>query len=172
MKINNNPIMTMPMKMHNQSNVSNTKDIKNQSSSEPKVSGNLRDIVELSMSGRNRSQKLTIPTGKRNTAGLVIKSLKIGGDSGPEGSKSIDKEIVTVSNDRSGVGASENRLGGNTRSIDNPKEGIVFGEVKNSNKDIAKELVDKIRPAMLKESLNTILAQGNTNSNTVFHLLR
>ena len=48
MKINNNPIMTMPMKMHNQSNISNIKDIKNQSSSEPKVSGNLKNIVVIS----------------------------------------------------------------------------------------------------------------------------
>lgn len=163
MKINNNPIMTMTMKMHNQNN---------KPPLEPKVNGNLKDIVELSKSGRNRSQKLTIPTGKKNTAGLIIKSLKIGGGYGAEGSKPVDKEIVTVSNDRSAVGASENRLGGNTRSIDNPKENVEFRQVKNGNKDIAKEFVDKIRPAMLKESLNTILAQGNVNSNSVIHLLR
>lgn len=121
MKINNNPTMTMPIKMHNQNNVTNIEDPKIKPPSEPKVKGNLKDMVELSISGRNRGQKLTIPTGKKNTAGLIIKSLKVAGDYGLEGSKSIDKEIVTVSNDRSAVGTSENRLGGNTRNIDNPR---------------------------------------------------
>lgn len=171
MKINNNPIMTMPMKMHNQNNVSNIKDPSKKPPLEPRVNGNLKDIVELSMSGRNRSQKLTIPTGKKSTAGLIIKSLKIGGAGEPEGSKAIDKEIVMVSNDKSALGASENRLGGNTRNIDNPRGNMPARQVEN-NGDRAKELVNKIRPAMLKESLNTILAQGNTSANTVFYLLK
>lgn len=155
MKIDNRPIITMPMRMHDQVNISNVKNLKNQTPSHSKNNGNLRDVVELSISGRNRGQKLTIPTGKKKTAGLIIKNLKIGGEYGLEESKALDKEIVTVANDKSGLGASENRLGGNTRNIDNPKE-----------------LVDKIRPAMFKEPVNAILAQGNTNPHAVMHLLR
>lgn len=172
MKINNNTIMTMPMKMHNYGNVNNLKSLKVQSPLGSKNNGNLKDIVELSMSGKNRGQKLTVSLGKKNTAGLIVTGLKFSEGSGPEGSATVDKEVITVSNEKSALGASENRLGGNTISIDNPKESIEVGEVKNRNKDMVKELVDKIRPAMLEESVSTILAQGNSNSNAVLHLLR
>lgn len=164
MMVNNSTIKSMPMRMHNQNNVPSVEASRDYGPFKAKNNGNLRDVVELSMSGKYRSQKFTVMTGKRATAGLLIKSISVPVDFGLGGSETTNKETVTVSNDRAALGASENRLGGNTRSIDNPEESIDFREVK--------DFVDEIRLDMLEEPINTGLAQGNSNSNSVLYLLR
>lgn len=83
----------------------------------------IKDKLDLSISGKARSQKIVIPVKKETTAGLVITDLQI--SQGNVDGKEVKTTSYTsrVSNEKAAIGASENRLGHNSPSIDKaPKE--------------------------------------------------
>ena len=123
MKINTNIItIDRQNQMGTQNNV-NLNNLESKSSLDAGISKPIKDIVELSISGRTRSRKSIAPVRKVNTAGLIIKDLKVSTEDG-EGASSYDASIITVSNEKSALGASENRLGHNTKNIDNPPKNL------------------------------------------------
>lgn len=150
MKITNN---INNIKTYKEQNIGNTLGFKQ--AVENTIYENKKDLVQLSMSGKNRSQRLTVPIAKKNSAGLIIIDLETSQANSAGYGVTTSASIATVSNEKAARGASENRLGGNSRNIDNPKE-----------------LLEKIRPAILKKPRETILAQGNSQASTVMHLLK
>lgn len=169
MKINNNPNMFKSIESNNMKSLEKVKGLENQIPLNFKNNGNLKDVIELSISGKNRSKNLIVSTGEKKTSGLIIKNFKIPVDYGLEGMEMTEKETSTVSNEKSALGTSENRLAGNTRRIDNSRDGINAREIKE---DRVEELIEYTRINMLRDSLETRLAQGNTNINVAMHLLR
>lgn len=186
MRINNNMMFMNP---NRQLDVASKIGSESIAKSSVKVINNKRldDIVELSISGRMRSQsrrdksslkinsgsKITVPLRKKSTAGLIITDLRISEQSGLEGeTREVDKSIARVSNEKAAMGASENRLGHNSPNIDNPPKGLEGGESKVKDEDMAKGIIEKVKENMLRESSNTILAQGNSNPGLVLQLLR
>lgn len=120
MKINNNMITIDPHR-----EIGSSDNLESKLSPGSRINRQVKDTVELSTSGKNRSKKVSIPTRKINTAGLVITDLKISSENSHGAVTTVDTSVVTVSNDKAALGASENRLGHNTRSIDNPPKGLV-----------------------------------------------
>lgn len=117
MKVNNDAIM---MNTHRPTIVSGN--IVSKLSLEKKTDKVKQDRLDISISGRARAINSTEPIRKVRTAGLIITDLKISRPNGQEYPKSFEIFTATVSNERAALGTSENRLGGNTRSIDNPPE--------------------------------------------------
>lgn len=185
MRINNN---MMTLNGDKQLGVWNKVESKSIHRSSLRVEHNKRidDIVELSIPGRGRSQgkinkssskinsrpQLTIPIRKRNTAGLIITDLRISSESDLEGEVSqVDKAIITVSNEKAALGTSENRLGHNTRSIDNPPKTLEFTGPRSENMDKVKEIMEKVRENMLKQAPAAVVAQSNHQGQGVLKLL-
>ena len=118
MKVYNNKIINT----FNPDNVENNPELK--LSSQAGNNKKLADSVKISISGKARSKKLTLPVAKKNTAGLVITDLETSEGDGLGGKITTETSIARVSNEKAAVGASENRLGHNTRNIDNPPKGL------------------------------------------------
>lgn len=166
MKIDNDTII---MNTHRQTELSNS--IIPKSYSESNISKSIKDRVDLSISGMAKSIKVSVPIRKVRTAGLIITDLKVYRPSEEGSSIAFDKSIITVSNERAALGTSENRLGGNSRTIDNSNDKNIVSK-ESRNRDIAKELLLQTKNNMLQEASVTFLAQGNSNSDAVLKLLR
>lgn len=132
-----------------------------------------KDKVELSMSGKSQGINITSSAGKLNTAGLIITGLMVSTLNGGGYPVSLGTSTVTVSNEKAALGASENRLGGNTRSIDSSyKKNLEYLESRNIGIDKAKERLEQVKKAMLDQAPKASLAQGNSSHSAVLHLLR
>lgn len=166
MKIDNDTII---MNTHRQTELSNS--IIPKSYSESNISKSIKDRVDLSISGMAKSIKVSVPIRKVRTAGIIITDLKVYRPSEEGSSIAFDKSIITVSNERAALGTSENRLGGNSRTIDNSNDKNIVSK-ESRNRDIAKELLLQTKNNMLQEASVTFLAQGNSNSDAVLKLLR
>lgn len=132
-----------------------------------------RDKVDLSLSARSQGMKIAAPIKKTRTAGLIITDFKVSKPTKEGPSISYEKSKATVSNERAALGTSENRLGGNTRTIDNSNNKNIESE--NSRlRDIekAKERMKMVKEDLFDDLPRSILAQGNSTDNTVLHLLR
>lgn len=166
MKIDNDTII---MNTHRQTELSSS--IIPKSYPESNISKSIEDRVDLSISGIAKSIKISVPIRKVRTAGLIITDLKVSRPSEEGSSIAFDKSIITVSNERAALGTSENRLRGNSRTIDNSNDKNIVSK-ESRDRDIAKELLLQTKNNMLQEASVTFLAQENSNSDAVLELLR
>lgn len=132
-----------------------------------------KDKLELSMSGKSRGTTITSSAGKINTAGLIITGLMVSTLNGGGYPISLGSSTATVSNEKAALGASENRLGGNSPSIDKSyKKNLDYLESKNIGIDRAKEKLEQAKEDILDQAPKAALAQGNSSHRAVLHLLR
>lgn len=86
--------------------------------------------------------------------------------------KKIDDAIEAVSNERSNLGAVQNRLEHTIKNLDNASENLQAAESRIRDVDMAKEMMEFTRQSILQQAATAMLAQANSAPQGVLQLLR
>ncbi|MGM0462813.1 MAG: flagellin [Fibrobacterota bacterium] len=84
---------------------------------------------------------------------------------------SIDAAIVTVSEERAGLGAIQNRLEHTIRNADNSAENLQAAESRIRDVDMAQEMTEYSKYNILRQASQSMLAQANQAPQGVLQLL-
>jgi len=151
------------------------------------LDGNFKD-KKLQI-GANAAQEMDIEIKAMNTSGLGVKNLykaltmedgKIkettsGILTQSEASSAIttiNDAINIVSNQRSALGAIQNRLEHTVKNLDNAAENLQAAESRIRDVDMAKEMMEFTKQTILQQAATAMLAQSNQVPQTVLQLLR
>ena len=118
-------------------------------------------------SDADMTNKITVDIETMNSSYLGIKGLNVNDDSGIAGTYAIDAisdALQKVSEQRSSLGAVQNRLEHTINNLDNVVENITTAESRIRDTDMAEEMVNY--------SKNDILAQANQSNQGVLSLLQ
>lgn len=84
----------------------------------------------------------------------------------------VDSAIKAVSEQRSKLGAVQNRLEHTIKNVDNTSENLQAAESRVRDVDMAKEMMEFTRQNILQQASTAMLAQANQAPQTVLQLLR
>ena len=102
-----------------------------------------------------------------------IADVNVVGSGGPEdGITRFGNAIKYVSTERSRMGAYQNRLEHTITNLDNINENTSAAESRIRDTDIPKEMVTFSMHSILEQSGQSMLAQANTNADSVLSLLQ
>ena len=130
--------------------------------------------------GANTSQLIAISISKMNTTALSIKAEDIAGvvstgaaaDSVTVLISVVNAALSLVSQQRSKLGAIQNRLDHTIANADNMAENLQSSESKIRDVDMAKEMVTYSAKSILQQAGQSMLAQANQATQGVLSLLR
>jgi flagellin len=117
--------------------------------------------------------KMTVAVANMSAKGLGLDGLKI--TSEPLASQSIDKiknAINTVSTQRAGLGALQNRLEHTINNLDVAVENLSAANSRIRDTDMAKEMMNYTKMNVLVQSAQAMLAQANQQPQSVLQLLQ
>jgi len=109
-----------------------------------------------------------------STAGLKIENVTISGTDGTNARNAIDtikKALTTVSQQRSDLGAIQNRLEHTINNLDNVVENTTAAEAQIRDTDMAAEMVKFSNNNILAQAGTAMLAQANQSNQNVLSLL-
>lgn len=86
--------------------------------------------------------------------------------------KTIDDAIKQVSEQRSKLGAAQNRLEHTIKNLDNTSENLQAAESRIRDVDMAKEMMEQTKNNILQQASTAMLAQANQQPQGVLQLLR
>ena len=86
--------------------------------------------------------------------------------------KTIDDAVKAVSEERSKLGANQNRLEHTIKNLDNAAENIQAAESRIRDVDMAKEMMEFTKQNILQQAATAMLAQANMAPQSVLQLLR
>lgn len=118
-------------------------------------------------------QKVSVGIGNMSTTGLGIENIDLGTQSGA--ADAIDKiktAINTVSDNRAGLGAVQNRLEHTLNNLGVTHENITAAESRIRDVDMAKEMMNFTKNNILTQAAQAMLAQANQQPQGVLQLLR
>ena len=123
--------------------------------------------------GANKGQSITFKIGAMDAKTLKVSGLKVASHTAATNAIStIDAAIKTVSTERSGLGALQNRLEHTIANADNTAENLQAAESRIRDVDMAKEMVKYSKDSILRQAAQSMLAQANQSSQGVLSLLR
>ena len=141
-----------------------------------------QNVVTASMwlqIGANMDQRVRVFIGTMTSEALGVRnagSRKIISLSTPDGANrsvgTLDSALRTISKQRADLGAYQNRLEYAVKGLDVGAENMQAAESRIRDADMASEMVDYTKNAILVQSATAMLAQANTKSQTVLQLLR
>ena len=120
------------------------------------------------------TNKIDLQIDKMNTRGLGIEGLKVTGTSAQNATFAIDAisdAINRVSNQRSSLGAVQNRLEHTIKNVDNVIENTQSAESAIRDTDMASEMVKFSNAQILQQAGQSMLAQANQSNQGVLSLL-
>ena len=120
------------------------------------------------------TNKIDLQIDKMNTRGLGIEGLKVTGTSAQNATFAIDAiadAINRVSNQRSALGAVQNRLEHTIKNVDNVVENTQSAESAIRDTDMATEMVKFSNNNILQQAGQSMLAQANQSNQGVLSLL-
>ena len=120
------------------------------------------------------TNKIDLQIDKMNTRGLGIEGLKVTGTSAQNATFAIDAiadAINRVSNQRSALGAVQNRLEHTIKNVDNVIENTQSAESAIRDTDMANEMVKFSNAQILQQAGQSMLAQANQSNQGVLSLL-
>lgn len=141
------------------------------------LSGNLK--IELQV-GAKANQVIELSIAKMSAAGLKINGLTVSSDgkTGVDGAKKaqeaitkISAAIKMVSEQRSKLGAIQNRLEHTIKNLDNIAENTQAAESAIRDTDIAKTMVEYSKNNILSQAGQSMLAQANQSTQGALSLL-
>ena len=121
------------------------------------------------------SNQIMMNIGSMSASGLKINSLKVSGTDGSVARKSIDSikaALEAVSQQRSDLGAVQNRLEHTVKNLDNVVENTQSSESKIRDTDMATEMVRYSNNNILAQAGQSMLAQANQSNQGVMSLLQ
>jgi flagellin len=123
--------------------------------------------------GANDGQSIKLAIGDMSATGLGVDGVNIstqaGGDTAIE---TIDNAIKTVSQERSKLGAYQNRLEHTINNLSTSSENLTAAESRIRDIDMAKEMMNQTKNSILAQASQAMLAQANQAPQGVLQLLR
>ncbi|MDI6874896.1 MAG: flagellin [Actinomycetota bacterium] len=134
------------------------------------------DVTAGAMSlhiGAYKDETITVSVGDMRASALGIDSLDVSSISGAEAAiESLDSAINQVSEQRSNLGAVQNRLEHTIANLGVAVENISASESRIRDVDMAAEMVNFTRQQIMIQAGTAMLAQANAVPQTVLQLLR
>jgi len=141
-----------------------------------------QNVVTASMwlqIGANMDQRTRVFIGTMTAEALGIRnpgSKQIISLSTPDGANrsigALDSALKTINKQRADLGAYQNRLEYAVKGLDIGAENLQAAESRIRDADMASEMVDYTKNAILTQSATAMLAQANTKTQTVLQLLK
>ena len=141
-----------------------------------------QNVVTASMwlqIGANMDQRTRVFSGTMTSGALGIRNLGSGqvvSLSTPDGANRtigvLDAALKDISKQRADLGAYQNRLEYAVKGLDIGAENLQAAESRIRDADMASEMVDYTRNAILVQSATAMLAQANAKTQTVLQLLK
>ena len=125
-------------------------------------------------SDADMTNKITVGIETMNSSYLGIKGLNVNDDSGIAGTYAIDAisdALQKVSEQRSSLGAVQNRLEHTIDNLDNVVENTTTAESRIRDTDMASEMVNYSKNNILAQAGQSMLAQSNQSTQGVVSLL-
>lgn len=125
--------------------------------------------------GANANQSIKFEVGSLTASSLGIAGHKVTGSSTSAISQTLstlDTAIKNVTNQRSKLGAVQNRLEYSIKSLDTANENITAAESRIRDTDMAKEMMNLTKSNVLQQAATTMLSQANQAPQNVLQLLR
>jgi flagellin len=123
--------------------------------------------------GANSKQTVEIKVGDMRADALGVKDIDISShDKAQSAIDTIDKALKTVSDERSKLGAYQNRLEYTIKNLDTSAENLQASESRIRDVDMAKEMMNFTKNNILKQAAQAMLAQANQAPQGVLQLLR
>ena len=122
--------------------------------------------------GANRGQSMTFGIKDMRTAALGIANVDVSTQAGASNAiSSLDGAIRSVSEQRSSLGAAQNRLEHTIRNLDTSKENLQASEARIRDVDMASEMMEFTKNNILQQAATAMLAQANMAPQAVLQLL-
>ena len=121
------------------------------------------------------TNKINVNIEAMNTENLGLKGLNVKDDSGIAATYAIDAiadAISKVSEQRSSLGAVQNRLEHTISNVDNVVENTTSAESRIRDTDMASEMVNYSKNNILAQAGQSMLAQSNQSTQGVLSLLQ
>ncbi len=140
---------------------------------------NTQNLLDGTFKGKNlqvgalKDQSITISIKTMNAsalgvASLNVKSFKAAGSA----MKKVQDAIQTVSNQRSNLGALQNRLEHTVNNLDNVAENTQTAESRIRDTDMASEMVQYSATSIIQQAGQSMLAQANSQTQGVLSLIQ
>ena len=120
------------------------------------------------------TNKITVDVGSMTSRGLGVRGLNVVDDSGIAATYAIDAiadAIQKVSDQRSALGAIQNRLEHTIKNVDNVIENTTAAESRIRDTDMAEEMVTYSKNNILAQAGQSMLAQANQSNQGVLALI-
>jgi flagellin len=129
--------------------------------------------------GANMDQRLQVFIGTMTSAALGVRNAgnkEIVSMTSPDGSNRtigiVDAALKLINKQRADLGAYQNRLEYAVKGLDIGAENLQAAESRIRDADMASEMVEYTKNAILTQSATAMLAQANTKTRTVLQLLQ
>ncbi len=123
--------------------------------------------------GANAGQSIKLAVGDMSAAGLGVDGVNISTQAGGDSAiATIDNAIKSVSQERSKLGAVQNRLEHTINNLNTSSENLTAAESRIRDVDMAKEMMNQTRNSILAQASQAMLAQSNQMTQSVLQLLR
>lgn len=125
------------------------------------------------MIGANAGQNMTVSVNDMRAAALGVDALDVSNTTNAQSAvTSIETAIKTVSEQRSKIGASQNRLEHTINNLKTSSENLTAAESRVRDVDMAKEMMNQTKNSILAQAAQAMLAQSNQTPQGVLQLLR
>ncbi len=139
------------------------------------LDGKFKDVeLQVGAEGIDGNQ-IVLTIDAMDAAGLGVKDLKVDGEDGEKGKKAITTikdAIKTLNEQRSDLGAVQNRLEHTINNLDNVVENTTAAESQIRDTDMATEMVKYSNNNILTQAGQAMLAQANQANQGVLSLLQ
>lgn len=124
--------------------------------------------------GANKDQTLMVTFNDMQAAALGVDSIDLGADAATStlAIETIDSAIKLVSDERSKLGAKQNRLEHTINNLNASSENLQAAESRIRDVDMAKEMMEFTKNNILNQAATSMLAQANQQPQGVLQLLR
>ncbi|MFC4684135.1 flagellin [Exiguobacterium sp. s149] len=123
--------------------------------------------------GANENQSLAITIGDMSATGLSLTALDVTTHAGAKSAvTTIQSAIDKVSNQRSNLGAVQNRLEHTINNLGTTSENLTAAESRIRDVDMAKEMMNFTKNNILNQAAQAMMAQSNSQPQAVLQLLR
>ncbi|MED9904685.1 MAG: flagellin [Lachnospiraceae bacterium] len=139
------------------------------------LNGDFKDVeLQVGAEGTEGNQ-IVLTIDAMDAAGLGVKNLEVDGEDGEKGKKAITTikdAIKTLNEQRSDLGAVQNRLEHTINNLDNVVENTTAAESQIRDTDMATEMVKYSNNNILTQAGQAMLAQANQANQGVLSLLQ
>jgi flagellin len=123
--------------------------------------------------GANEGQKMEVSMNDMRASALGIEAVDISTTAGAQAAiTTIDEALSKVSDERSKLGAFQNRLEHTIKNLDTSAENLQASESRIRDVDMAKEMMEFTKNNILQQAAQSMLAQANQAPQGVLQLLR